>query len=72
MQERRIIKKEPVNLTHGNQLKNCYKPGFMIYSIEIKEEARQDILQAALWYSDKAIDLHLKFIDQVEIILQSI
>ena len=44
----------------------------MIYSIEIKEEARQDILQAALWYSDKAIDLHLKFINQVEITLQSI
>ena len=44
----------------------------MIYSIEIKEEARQDILQAALWYSDKVIDLHLKFINQVEITLQSI
>lgn len=44
----------------------------MIYNIEIKEEAREDILQATLWYSDKAPDLHLKFINQLEITLESI
>ncbi len=44
----------------------------MIYSVKIKEEARHDILQATLWYSDKAINLHLKFINQLEVTLKSI
>ena len=44
----------------------------MIYILEIKEEARLDILQAANWYADKAPDLHLKFIKQLELTLKSI
>lgn len=38
----------------------------MSYSLEIKEEARHDILQASNWYADKAENLNAKFIAQLE------
>ena len=44
----------------------------MIYIPEIKEEARQDILQASVWYVGKTPDLNLKFIQQLEFTLKSI
>ena len=44
----------------------------MIYILDIKEEARQDILQAAGWYGDKSSDINLKFIQQLELIVKSI
>ncbi len=44
----------------------------MIDSLEIKEEARQDILQATGWYAGKSSNLNLKFIEQVGFTLKSI
>lgn len=44
----------------------------MMYILEIKEEARLDILHAAGWYADKSPELNLKFIQQLEAILKSI
>lgn len=44
----------------------------MMYLVEIKEEARVDILGAAGWYADKSHELNLKFIQQIEATLKSI
>ncbi len=38
----------------------------MRYDLEIKEEAREDILQASSWYSDQSPGLDIKFIFQLE------
>lgn len=42
----------------------------MIYILEIKEEARQDILLASEWYTDKSAGISIKFIQQLEFTLK--
>lgn len=44
----------------------------MSYSIEIKEEARQDIFQATSWYATRSTNLHFRLIKQIEVTLKSI
>ncbi len=38
----------------------------MKYQLEIKEEAKQDILSANAWYANEVSGLNVKFIQQVE------
>ena len=44
----------------------------MNYKLEIKDEARQDILSASTWYAQKAEGLNIKFIQEFEITLNVI
>ena len=44
----------------------------MNYKLEIKEEAKQDILSANTWYSQQAVGLNIKFIQQLELTLNAI
>lgn len=44
----------------------------MKYKIEIKEEARKDIIDASDWYGAKVAGLNFYFIEQLEIIIKAI
>lgn len=44
----------------------------MSYHLEIKEEARMDILHASAWYADKGSGLNVKFISKIELLITSI
>ncbi len=44
----------------------------MNYILEIKEEAKQDILSASTWYEQQVAGLNIKFIQQLELILNII
>jgi plasmid stabilization system protein ParE len=44
----------------------------MKYKIEIKEEARKDIIEASDWYAGKAPGLNFYFIEQLEVVIKVI
>ena len=44
----------------------------MKYRLEIKEEAKKDILDAVLCYTFAAQGLNLRFIEQLEIVIKTI
>jgi plasmid stabilization system protein ParE len=44
----------------------------MKYKIEIKEEARTDIIEASDWYASKVQGLNFHFIEQLEIVIKVI
>ncbi|MEO7766174.1 MAG: type II toxin-antitoxin system RelE/ParE family toxin [Ferruginibacter sp.] len=44
----------------------------MSYNIEVKAEAKEDIIEAAHYYYQKATGLDVRFIEQLEIVLNII
>jgi len=44
----------------------------MKYRLEIKEEARTDIVEAADWYASKVPGLNIRFIEQLEAVIKII
>ena len=44
----------------------------MKYRLEIKEEARTDIIEAADWYASKVPGLNFRFIEQLEFVIKTI
>ncbi len=44
----------------------------MKYRLEIKEEARTDIIEAADWYASKLPGLNFRFIEELELIIKTI
>ncbi|MEO7561962.1 MAG: type II toxin-antitoxin system RelE/ParE family toxin [Ferruginibacter sp.] len=44
----------------------------MTFKLEIKEEAKKDILAATKWYAEKQDGLNKRFIEQLENVLQVI
>ncbi len=44
----------------------------MSFKIEIKEEARKDIIETSDWYASKVPGLNFRFIEQLEIIVKTI
>ena len=44
----------------------------MLYHLEIKVEAKNDIIEAAHWYSQKVKGLDVRFIEHVETVINTI
>jgi hypothetical protein len=44
----------------------------MTYQLEIKAEAKSEIIEAAKWYATKVTGFDQRFIDQLEIIVNTI